>query len=59
MAFEVESKPILASDLGGRPPTASPKEGNFVIHYSRVFVSYEGTQAKLEDVDPAKKKPKN
>jgi hypothetical protein len=58
MAFEVGSKPIPVADLGGRPPTVSPKEGNFVIDYSRVFLALQGAQAKLDDVAPAKKKPK-
>ena len=42
MAFEVEAKPIAVADLGGRPPTISPKEGNFIIDYSRVFVTFGG-----------------
>ena len=58
MAFEVESKPIPASDLGGRPPTVSLNEGNFVIDYSRVFLSYEEARGKLENVERAKTKPK-
>ena len=37
IAFEVECKPLPASDVGDRPPTVSPKEGDFVIDYVRIL----------------------
>ena len=30
MAFEIDAAPIPTKDFGGKPPTVTPKEGNFV-----------------------------
>ena len=58
LAFEVDAKPVPTHDLGGKPPTIAPRDGNFILDHKTLYVTREGAEGALDNADLARKKRK-